>query len=281
MYKILNYLMRNIYFFIYDINYFFKSFSKKRNYILFVPRLLSILIKKVLIFDKKKLSFFFQKIRNNYDLLTVYEIFQEEFYNLDNFEQSKFIKNYYEMILKNKKKPLIIDCGANIGSSSIYFRKIYKDSFIVSIEPELNNFSLLKNNFIDKNSEIINKAISCDGKNYFLNYSNDPRGFKIEKNSIFSQTESLTVDNILEKHNEKCLPFIIKIDIEGFEENLFSTNYNWLSNFPIIIIEIHDWLIPGKNNSKNFLKSLNEISGGNCKRDLIVSGENLISIKIE
>jgi hypothetical protein len=273
--------MQNIYFFIYDINYFFKSFSKKRNYILFVPRLLSILIKKVLIFDKKKLSFFFQKIRNNYDLLTVYEIFQEEFYNLNNFEQSKFIKNYYKMILKNKKKPLIIDCGANIGSSSIYFRKMYKDSFIVSIEPELKNFSLLKNNFIDKNSEIINKAISCDGKNYFLNYSNDPRGFKIVKNSTFAQTESLTVDNILEKHNEKCLPFIIKIDIEGFEENLFSTNYNWLSNFPIIIIEIHDWLIPGKNNSKNFLKSLNEISGGNCKRDLIVSGENLISIKIE
>jgi FkbM family methyltransferase len=273
--------MRNIYFFIYDINYFFKSFSKKRNYILFVPRLLSILIKKVLIFDKKRLSFFFQKIRNNYDLLTVYEIFQEEFYNLDNFEQSKFIKNYYEMILKNKKKPLIIDCGANIGSSSIYFRRIYKDSFIVSIEPELNNFSLLKNNFIDKNSEIINKAISCDGKNYFLNYSNDPRGFKIEKKSIFAQIESLTVDNILEKHNEKCLPFIIKIDIEGFEENLFSTNYNWLGNFPIIIIEIHDWLIPGKNNSKNFLKSLNQISGEHCNRDLIISGENLISIKTE
>ena len=281
MYKILNYLMRNIYFFIYDINYFFKSFSKKRNYILFVPRLLSILIKKVLIFDKKRLSFFFQKIRNNYDLLTVYEIFQEEFYNLDNFEQSKFIKNYYEMILKNKKKPLIIDCGANIGSSSIYFRKIYKDSFIVSIEPELNNFSLLKNNFIDKNSEIINKAISCDGKNYFLNYSNDPRGFKIEKKSIFAQIESLTVDNILEKHNEKCLPFIIKIDIEGFEENLFSTDYNWLGNFPIIIIEIHDLLIPGKNNSKNFLKSLNQISGEHCNRDLIISGENLISIKTE
>ena len=52
MYKILNYLMRNIYFFIYDINYFFKSFSKKRNYILFVPRLLSILIKKVLIINQ-------------------------------------------------------------------------------------------------------------------------------------------------------------------------------------------------------------------------------------
>jgi hypothetical protein len=54
-----------------------------------------------------------------------------------------------------------------------------------------------------------------------------------------------------------------------------------MKNFLIIIIEIHDWMIPGKSISSNFIKALEKISNDeNNKRDLIISGENLISIRL-
>ena len=81
------------------------------------------------------------------------------------------------------------------------------------------------------------------------------------------------------KKYKKFKPFIIKIDIEGFENNLFKKNIEWMDKFKIIIIEIHDWMIPSKSISNNLVNSLAKISKKN-KRDLIIQGENLISIKI-
>ena len=67
---------------------------------------------------------------------------------------------------------------------------------------------------------------------------------------------------------------MIKIDIEGFEEDLFSINTSWLDVFQVMIIEIHDWLIPRMATSSNLLKCLAKLN-----RDLIIHGENFVSIK--
>ena len=45
---------------------------------------------------------------------------------------------------------------------------------------------------------------------------------------------------------------IIKIDIEGSEQELFSQNIEWLDKFKIILIEPHDWMYPKKNTFHNF-----------------------------
>ena len=49
--------------------------------------------------------------------------------------------------------------------------------------------------------------------------------------------------------------------------------------FDVIIIEIHDWMIPSQSNSSNLVLALSESIKRGIKRDLIISGENLISIK--
>ena len=53
-----------------------------------------------------------------------------------------------------------------------------------------------------------------------------------------------------------------------------------MDKFDIIIIEIHDWMLPKNSNSSNFINALSETMKKGNKRDLIISGENLISIKI-
>ena len=68
-------------------------------------------------------------------------------------------------------------------------------------------------------------------------------------------------------------PYIAKIDIEGFEKDLFSKNTDWITLFPIIIIELHDWLMPREGSSNNFLRSIAQHD-----RDFLPFGENIISI---
>jgi hypothetical protein len=68
-------------------------------------------------------------------------------------------------------------------------------------------------------------------------------------------------------------PFLVKIDIEGFEEDLFSQNIQWIKAFPIVIIELHDWMLPGRGSSNNFLRAI-----ANENLDFVIIRENVILI---
>ena len=83
---------------------------------------------------------------------------------------------------------------------------------------------------------------------------------------------AIPVTELLDQHRE-CEPFICKIDIEGAEQELFSANTQWVERFPIVIIELHDWLFPARGSSANFLRAI-----AGMKRDFILSGENIFSI---
>ena len=108
-----------------DLINLFKNFFLSNNFIIIFPRIISIMIKKILIYDKNNKRFFYQNIRSYSDILTVHEIFSSEHYNLKNFKIFENIQSYYEYILNKNFSPLIIDCGSNIGSSSTYFDKLF------------------------------------------------------------------------------------------------------------------------------------------------------------
>jgi len=44
----------------------------------------------------------------------------------------------------------------------------------------------------------------------------------------------------------------------------------WLVKFPVIIIELHDWLFPGKANSRNFFRAISDLNF-----DFVYRGENI------
>tara|TARA_B100002019_G_scaffold281657_1_gene285960 strand:- start:650 stop:1495 length:846 start_codon:yes stop_codon:yes gene_type:complete len=275
-------LMRYLYYSLLDILRIIKNLISRNTFIILSPRILSLILKKVLIFDKKNKFFFYHNVRNYSDILTVHEIFSDENYNLSILASFDHIKKEYEEILKSKSIPLIIDCGSNIGSSSLYFSKIFNRSQIVLIEPDNKSFEFSKKNIKYQNTIFLNKVIDSEKKN--VNFFSDPddnRKSKVSKEGV-NIVKSITINEIVEKLKiENKVPFLIKIDIEGYENQLFSKNYDWIDKFKIIIIEIHDWMIPNKYNSFNFLNALVENMKINHKRDLIISGENLISIRID
>ena len=177
------------------------------------------------------------------------------------------------------KKLLIVDCGSNIGCSTNYFINSYRNTKIFSLEPDDDNFSLLSENVKDSNAVLLNRAISNENFSYEIKDNEDNRAKSIIKIGQENSKKTLTINQILDdKRNENLYPFLIKIDIEGHEKDLFSSNTEWFDKFQIIIIEIHDWMLPGNSISKGYLTSIVESMKKN-NRDTIIKGENLISIK--
>ena len=229
---------------------------------------------KFVIISDKKFRFKKFKIRNYYDYITVREIFILECYNLENLLSYKEIFNYY-LSSSQTKTPLIVDCGSNIGASTYYFNKTYGLSKIISIEADEKNFQLLSKNIdIDNVVKNFNAVSSVNEKYSIANKTKDPRAisFLADKDG---NVNSITINDILKLYpNDKFNPFIIKIDIEGGEKNLFEKNVEWVEKFKIIIIEPHDWMYPKKNLFKNFLEKIAHLD-----RDFVILNENIVSIR--
>jgi len=69
-------------------------------------------------------------------------------------------------------------------------------------------------------------------------------------------------------------PFLAKIDIEGFESDLFADNLSWLDEVHMLIVEPHDWLFPGQRTSRSLQTAI-------ASRDfeIFISGENLVYLR--
>ncbi|GAA4779305.1 hypothetical protein GCM10023219_28960 [Stakelama sediminis] len=230
---------------------------------------------KIFIFDKRNKEIFHVHARENIDSVTADQIFAKNDYDLRFLKRYPEILDHYRYILSTGRNPLIIDCGANIGLSAYYFSREFPESRIVAVEPEVNNFTMIKKNCDGLgNIDFKNAAIgSVDG---FATI--DDSG---SKNNAFrtSRTDSgkgaipiLSIDTILSE-NTDLVPFIVKIDIEGFEDDLFSRNTGWVAKVPLLIAETHDWMLPGQANSRNFLRAIS-----NEDRDFVHRGENIFSI---
>ena len=183
-----------------------------------------------------------------------------------------FIQKDYNIKLKNKPKT-IIDLGANVGYASMYFSKKYPNSKIISVEPEIKNYEIMKKNCSQfKNVFPIHAGIWSKKANLkIVDDGSGEWGLKTTevKNKKDADVSAISIDSIIKEHKIKKID-ILKIDIEGAEENLFSKNYKkWLSITDTIIIELHEWMKRGT--SKNFWEAIKGYDFKISKR-----GENLI-----
>lgn len=204
------------------------------------------------------------------DFPVINQIFLQKVYALDGWAHKELLQKYYLDNFQNTK-PLIIDAGANIGASSLYFLDVWKKSFVISIEPEKYNYSLLKLNTVGKPILPLEGAI---GSEIGIMYLHDPGhgdvGFRVASAGDY-EVCVYSVDKVLEIGRANgAAPFICKIDIEGGESELFSKNVEWMSSFALIIIELHDWMLPMQGSSRPFLKAISDLDF-----ELLHKGENL------
>ncbi len=142
---------------------------------------------------------------------------------------------------------IIIDAGANIGLTSLFFSNKYPGAKIIAIEPEKDNFKfLVKNCSTLKNIIPINKAVWSDNNpvHFKKSQSKDSHFISNEDNDA-DLVETITIPDILSNYRIDRID-ILKLDIEGAEKEIFSKNVDlWLPKVKCLIIELHDRFLPG------------------------------------
>jgi FkbM family methyltransferase len=179
----------------------------------------------------------------------------------------------YRAILDSGRKPVIVDAGANIGVASLWFRMVYPEATIVAVEPEPGNVAILSRN-LGGLRDIMVLAAAIGGRPGFVQVRNERLGWAAQTARAESGVSVVTMATAFDAAPE-CIPFFAKIDIEGFESDLFSDNLDWLSEVYMIIIEPHDWMLPGKKTSQSL-----QIAMGRCDFEMFISGENLVYVRV-
>lgn len=140
------------------------------------------------------------------------------------FKEIFIIEEYYSEI--NHSSPLILDCGANIGMATLFFKWRYKDCRIIAFEPDADTFRVLQRNMAQNkltNVELHNTAISDHtGTITFYTDKGIPGSLKMSTIPERMSSNESTIPCIRLSPiilNEK--PDILKIDVEGAEKFIF------------------------------------------------------------
>lgn len=145
--------------------------------------------------------------------------------------------------LEPNKPNYVIDCGAHIGAFSIMCAQHLKRSEIISFEPNPDSFHYLKENAEQFGRiQALNKAVALT--NGMLNlYSPDQSDWSGRWTSIQNGNDFLAVEsvNLFEFINQLDKDvFILKLDIEGYEEFLINSSQETdLERIQTIIVETH------------------------------------------
>ncbi len=161
-----------------------------------------------------------------------------------------------ELIERNNytdKITTIIDAGSNIGLTALFLKHHYPFAKIISIEADNNNHTIQLKNFecnkFNKEEIVaLNRAIwinNTDNLNISSSFRDGNHWAKsVEVGSQLERdVEAITLQEIVALFGENKIIDILKIDIEGSENNLFA-NENFLeclsNQIRFLSLEIHD-----------------------------------------
>jgi FkbM family methyltransferase len=196
--------------------------------------------------------------------------------DLDVFYQI-FVEEEYSILPEDKDFKVILDCGANVGYSSIYLLNKYPHAHIIAVEPDEENFKVCQKNLSPYSDRVtlIRSAIWSHQTGLVIrHYGNGNEwGTRVEECLEHEQPDLLALDilNLLEKSGKTNID-LLKMDVEGAETVIFSQNYKtWLNQVQNIVIELH-----GQECEDTFFQALSAY-----KYDLSHSGELTVCQRIK
>ena len=193
------------------------------------------------------------------DQAVLEQIFYTEEFNISTAPQFAWIRAAYEAALSAGETPLIVDCGANIGLSSLYFAKHLPKARIVGIEPAHDNVDLARRNTgHNPLIEIIEAAVHDEARPLEIaDPSAEKFAYRVQEARRTSTrlVDAVTIPALMQRYGASR-NLIVKVDIEGGEYALFRSNTGWLDRTDLLIAETHDWLFPGEGTSRTLFQAV-------------------------
>lgn len=168
-----------------------------------------------------------------------------------------FIQGHYSipaLSVERKNTLRILDAGANIGMTAIYFKAIFPNAHVIAFEPSPHTAKILKQNIEEnklRNVEVVEAALSASTGSIELQDDHSNPGRSTTTRSIYEAKSgnytATTVNAVrLSKYVGECSD-ILKMDIEGGESVVLNelVESGALSRVRFIVFEFH--LPPGKS----------------------------------
>lgn len=205
----------------------------------------TIIAEKIRKSKMSKLQLELQRIRDCEPLVSGYaNVFEQPF----KFNDGASFAVTYEEIFINKiynfkaveGKNFILDCGANMGLSVLYFSQTYPNHQIYAFEPDSEAFAILSENvttFNLKNVQLFNKAV-WNKEEVLTFYTDGGLGGRVL--SAYKEQEATRVETVrlLDYLSDKV--DFLKLDIEGAEDTVLKDCASNLSVIGSMFFEYHN-----------------------------------------
>jgi FkbM family methyltransferase len=216
--------------------------------------------------------------RGTSDAQVLWQVFAEREYEIGSTPHRDELRRRYDAVTAVGKRPVIVDCGANIGMTTLWFSRQFPLARIYAVEPEAGNFTVLAGNLAHLDNAVpVQAAIWPERATLRIVDADAPKwSFRVEQANAAEREggiPAVTIDDTLKDAADSPI-LIVKIDIEGAEAALFESNTKWLDRSDMVVIELHDWLLPHAGTSRNFFKRLATLD---C--DVLVRGESLFVLR--
>lgn len=171
----------------------------------------------------------------------------------DVFEQiilNEEYKSIVELFLrKGWQLNNMVDAGANVGFTSVYFKRFFPSVAIVAIEPNKKTFKRLEYNIRANGLDhctLLNIGLWSSRTNLKSDHTfrdGQDWAYRLVDSSEIDEKsiKVISMNEVLEERNWKIIDFL-KVDIEGGEDAIFKdeNTLGWLDKIKVLAVEIHD-----------------------------------------
>lgn len=155
-----------------------------------------------------------------------------------------FLVKEYDIDLGNPA--IIVDAGAHIGLSSVFFASKYPNATVLALEPEPSNFELLLKNVRDyPNIKPLQVGLWSRCTHLRIQDSGvSTWSFRVAEDPSGTGIPAVGIGKLLQDFGNSEID-VLKIDIEGSEVEVLSCADAWMNRVKTLIIELHDRFRPG------------------------------------
>lgn len=164
------------------------------------------------------------------------------------FEQIFVWQHYLPVVSRIHEPRVIVDCGANVGYSTLFFLSHFPRARVIAVEPDPENAELCRRNLSAYGDRVVVLQKALWGSVAKLSFAEETRkvgeewGIQVRPGELKSSggiVDAIDVVTLMKEANVAYID-LLKIDIEKSETDVFQrSSSQWLSKIGNIAIELH------------------------------------------
>lgn len=152
------------------------------------------------------------------------------------------VSDGYEIVRLLKRQPeVIVDLGANTGLAARWLQNTWPAARLVAVEPEPENVAVLCFNAAERAITVVPAAIGGTERIALLQTGRDADAFALVGEPVGDaviEVPVLTMPRVLAEAGVEAVD-LLKVDIEGSEEELFADCSAWIGRVRALLVECH------------------------------------------